>query len=414
MKTVSIGVAALVGTMITAYPVQAQSLGDILKREIPVIITKCVVTNTCRGGGSDGNGHVPKPTVRQADEAVRADQAALNYFGFQAGTPDGYTGQRTRNAIRDFQAYMNYPVTGQLNDWERGNLQSYYHRAQSGGAYQYSSVMQSQGPRGLLRALDQERVAGVFPPVVPAPEPIFPKVDPVPEPPFPVIVIDKAERSMAQHCGTVDILTQANGQAANPDMITDPAQALDEQFCGSRGYAMSRSQQLAGGADGTISAANQNECAKIATMMAPYAGNLADVSPAERAAAATAYANSTKIDRSRLQTIAEVCLGVGYQTDNADVALASAMLLVGIGEGAYGETIGHHLRRGFGAPERPGMSTDWYRYGLDALDNGAAPAFLPAQSAYRTSVIRAAISASPTMPGAANINLILPEIQIAN
>ena len=39
-------------------------------------------------------------------------------------------------------------------------------------------------------------------------------------------------------------------------------------------------------------------------------------------------------------------------TDNADVALASALVLVGLGEGAYDELVAYHLIDGFGTPER--------------------------------------------------------------
>jgi peptidoglycan hydrolase-like protein with peptidoglycan-binding domain len=57
------------------------------------------------------------PTV--SSQQVREEQAALNYFGFPAGTPDGVSGRNTRNAVSSYQAHMNYPVTGYLADYER-------------------------------------------------------------------------------------------------------------------------------------------------------------------------------------------------------------------------------------------------------------------------------------------------------
>ena len=54
-----------------------------------------------------------------------------------------------------------------------------------------------------------------------------------------------------------------------------------------------------------------------------------------------------------------ICLGIGYHTDNAEVALAAALVLVGLGEEAYGELLGHHLMNGFATPKRPDRGVEW-------------------------------------------------------
>jgi hypothetical protein len=82
-------------------------------------------------------------------------------------------------------------------------------------------------------------------------------------------------------------------------------------------------------------------------------------------------------------------MGVGYRTDNMDVAVGSALLLYAMGEGVYGELMGHHLSQGFGPAKRVDMATSWYDAGLAAVDAGAAAVFVPGQPE-RTELIRAA------------------------
>ncbi len=42
----------------------------------------------------------------------RETQTSLNYFGFNAGTPDGVMGSRSRAAITQYQIYVGFPATG--------------------------------------------------------------------------------------------------------------------------------------------------------------------------------------------------------------------------------------------------------------------------------------------------------------
>jgi hypothetical protein len=63
----------------------------------------------------------------------RETQTSLNYFGFPAGSPDGVLGRKSRAAISQYQAYMGYPATGQLTEYERGFLHSSRQRALASG-----------------------------------------------------------------------------------------------------------------------------------------------------------------------------------------------------------------------------------------------------------------------------------------
>ena len=62
----------------------------------------------------------------------RGIQEALNYFGFNAGSPDGILGRKTTQAVSQMQACLGYQITGKLNSFEQILSQSYF-KAQAGG-----------------------------------------------------------------------------------------------------------------------------------------------------------------------------------------------------------------------------------------------------------------------------------------
>lgn len=64
--------------------------------------------------------------TRATRAANRETQTALNYFGYPAGTPDGVLGRKSRAAVSAMQAYLGFPVTGQLTQFERDILVGAY------------------------------------------------------------------------------------------------------------------------------------------------------------------------------------------------------------------------------------------------------------------------------------------------
>lgn len=87
-------------------------------------------------------------------------QGSLNYFGFDAGSVDGQLGRKSRNAISQYQAYLGYPVTGNLNDFEKDLLISSHQRALASGHLATQQAMSHpDGSRILLRIYLQERMA---------------------------------------------------------------------------------------------------------------------------------------------------------------------------------------------------------------------------------------------------------------
>lgn len=104
---------------------------------------------------------------RQANRDV---QTALNFFGFNVGSPDGALGPRSRQGISAYQTYLGFGATGQLTEFERNVLINAHQRAQMGGA-QVTQVSQRHrdGMRGLLEAVRDEmsgaptrRTAGAY------------------------------------------------------------------------------------------------------------------------------------------------------------------------------------------------------------------------------------------------------------
>lgn len=81
----------------------------------------------------------------------RETQTALNYFGFPAGTPDGVFGGRSRDAARQYQAHMGFPITGNLSGYERDFLVSSYSRALAGGPDVTKAMQGPQGIRAVLK-----------------------------------------------------------------------------------------------------------------------------------------------------------------------------------------------------------------------------------------------------------------------
>ncbi|WP_231582047.1 peptidoglycan-binding domain-containing protein [Puniceibacterium sp. IMCC21224] len=93
--------------------------------------------------------------------ANRESQTALNYFGFNSGTPDGVLGSRSRSAISAYQAHLGYTPTGQLTQYERDFLISAYYRAQSGEPATSQLIASNpQGVRGLLTVYRDEQLNG--------------------------------------------------------------------------------------------------------------------------------------------------------------------------------------------------------------------------------------------------------------
>ncbi|WP_300013470.1 peptidoglycan-binding domain-containing protein [uncultured Roseobacter sp.] len=336
----------------------------------------------------------------------RQIQSSLNYFGFNAGTVDGQLGRQSRNAISSYQAYMGYPATGQLSAFEQDLLVTSYNRAQAGG-YQTTQLVAAnpEGTRGLLKTYRAELAGQVVPqaqaPVVvaaPQPAPVTQSVvaaapvataAPTLNAALPNFFESGApEASLASHCNTVSLLTSTNGYTTAASM-TDPTAALNEQFCLARTYAIARSEELISQVNGFTPQQVAAQCDGFGPVVQPYVNSLSQKPRDVVAQEVSGFVASTGTTPQQLSGTAKICLGVGYRTDNTNVALGSALILYALGETVYGELMGHHLALGFGTQKNVAAAGTWYEAALAATDAGADAVFVPGQPE-RTDLLRKA------------------------
>ena len=424
----------------------------------------CGVTKAC-GSGANARQAPRQPAAqatRRAQPAVQAQprrntissfqrqqnreqQTALNYFGFNAGQVDGVIGRGSRAATSRFQDYLGYSPTGQLTQFEREFLVDSYNRAISGGTRGYEAALAADGTRGLLRAYrdgpnafgNQEQFSnaglqqggtqnGFATPQQPAandaaafnntgnaPAPATPSPAGV-TPLVPALALPNATTqtvSMAQHCADTELQTQVNGGLSTPGQLTNANLALSEQFCLFRGFAMAEGQQLTANT-GLTDDAIVSHCGQLAAGMSGQVDKLA-ITPANAVASETRnLLLQSGQDPAQLIATGRICLGTAYRQDQSDVAKASALMLVALGEEPYGEVIGHHLTLGLDGDARPEYGAGWYETAFTALDQGAVPAVMPTDTQQRVAVMRAAIGGVVGQnSGAATGGLALPVLQ---
>ena len=181
--------------------------------------------------------------------------------------------------------------------------------------------------------------------------------------------------SMSAACNRTSIATSKNGGPVvyKVGQKIDAMQTLDEQFCLARSFAIDDGASLAATAPQFTDKQLQEQCVAFAPSMREYVGQLVTAKPADVTEALRKFAAGTGIPPAQLSANARICLGVGYATDDADVALAAALVLVGLGEGAYDELVAYHLIDGYGTPERGAIGVDWLDAATDALEKGATP-----------------------------------------
>ncbi|KRA52985.1 hypothetical protein ASD80_14395 [Devosia sp. Root635] len=420
---------AIMAVLPVIQPTQAVAQLEDFVRGVGTVIAVCALTQSCgnqRPANNAPRQQAPAAPRAQPNPTVMADQQALNYFGFPAGTADGLSGSKTRNAISTYQGYMGYPVTGALTDYERSTLISGYQRAMSGLAGQYPNVVAAEGQRGLLRGIQREAQGLPFDPSArPAAPPVVQAAaqgtTPTPQaaaPTMPTFASKPVDVSMTQFCSEINLLTRANGSPVTANSITDPQFALNEQFCFAREYAISRTQQLSAEIHGVSDADLQLQCEGLVGVMAAQVARLGETPAAELTAGAAEFVRTFGMPNDQLIATGEICLGLGYRIDDAAIAVASTTVLVGAGRGTYGEMFGHHLRKGFGTTANADAARDWYGHALGALDGGQEPAFLPTQSAERAAVMRNALdfttAAGTALPGATDVSLQFPAMTAAN
>ncbi|MEO9648655.1 MAG: peptidoglycan-binding domain-containing protein [Roseobacter sp.] len=347
--------------------------------------------------------------TRQQNREV---QAALNTFGFNAGVVDGSLGHRSRTAISSYQVYMSYPVTGYLQEYQRANLVSAHHRLNAGGATAYPQVVANEGTRGLLKAFADPNYASRYNQpdtstvTAAAPVPAAPALAPVPAPvttavsaplaPAGLAPLDLTAvtpvNSMLKHCDSVESKTRANNGVILASNVTNADQALGEQFCGARDYSIDQLNSIKAAAsldDAQLVAA----CGQITDAMSQVTALVDQYTVQNISASARTVVNQlANGDMDTAAGYGQLCLGMGYREDDSSMALAGAVVMLGVGKMPYAELVGHHLRWGFGTAQAPVESSAWYNTALTAMADGAIPAVLPAKSEERNAIINTSVN----------------------
>lgn len=347
-----------------------------------------------------------RPAISQAQlEQNRQVQTALNYFNYPVGAVDGVFGPATRNGIRDFEVAMGYSADGNLDDFERNFLLDSYRRAQTGAQMQpYSMIFAREGTQGLLRTYRNEQRGIPTPGVTAAAQPA-PQSAPNAAPTLPSFGTAQGDTgpSVNSHCSQIQVLTTTNGGFTTMSTMSDPDFALNEQFCLTRTNAMAQASTTIASIAGLDDAQAVQQCAGLSEYMREDVQSLATMTPAAVQTDVGRLVRNSGQSEAQLRTTGIICLGVGYREDRADMALAAALVMVGIDEAAYGEVVAHHLREGFGTAASPERSGTWMERTLTSLENGANPAFLSNQSSERVALLRAAMAGGASAPMGAGL-----------
>jgi len=326
-------------------------------------------------------------------------QTALNYFGYNAGRVDGQVGRGTRTAIERYQASMGYPVSGyDFQPYQYDFLQQAYYWATSGG----QAATQLSGQPLLMEYRRQVQTGSSLAAAPQAPAQAIPVIKPqAAEPETNTAETTTASLpslfsggtggpSLANRCSGVMLQTSTNGGYTTLSNMSDPDFALSEQFCLARSYAMARGEDLMQDIQGLTPDQVAAQCDSYGEMLASQVDALSISSKTEAETQIRKLALDSGLSPEDLAATSKVCLAMGYRQDNMDAAVGSALMLVAMGEPAYGELVGHHLREGFGVQERRDLAMQWYDSSLSALDAGSQAVFLPSQTD-RPQLLRAAM-----------------------
>ena len=358
----------------------------------------------------------PRPAI-PATEAGRQVQTALNYFGFNAGYVDGQVGPATRSAVERYQAAQGYPINGRdFPEDQARYLIGASLRASNGGQEQSGSTGSAllAAYQGVLEGRSFAAVPEPAPTtvivnpgtttVLPAPgtgQPITTATGPTAGGVPNLFAGAAADPSLSAACDQVALAAQANGGMMHLTNLTNPGTALTEQFCIARAGAVNTGHELTQAIPGLTYTQIAAQCEGFSAAVAGQTGLIGSLHPTQVVAAANGFAITTGIPAAELVATSRVCLGIGYSSDDMQMAMGSALMLVAAGEGAYAELLGHHLRQGVGVAADDHRAHAWYDVALATLESGAPAVFSP-NDAGRTPLLRQAVGLTfggiPTAP----------------
>ncbi len=296
-----------------------------------------------------GNGQNTRsqPAISSNQRRInRATQTALNYFEFDAGAVDGIFGRKSRAAARAYQSFLGYEATGHLTpDEGRFLLDSFNEIANKNEDLAQTIALGLATPQALLKALAEGNLEAVSPPENIAPLPPL---------------------SMRATCVNI-------GASGTIDL-------LKAQFCNLRQLAVEQSNFLMDTAlNGQTRAPVVEECRLFSVEMQPQIAQIQAANGPELIAEMDLWIRRSGVSGEKLARLSETCLGLAYQHDDSEAALASLLVLSGQKNAVYTELLGYHLTLGLGFTH-PSFSTgrSWMEAALATQTEG--PVALTAQT----------------------------------
>jgi peptidoglycan hydrolase-like protein with peptidoglycan-binding domain len=241
------------------------------------------------------------------------------------------------------------------------------------------------------------------PVAAPAPVPAMPAAPVVAAPAvaLPTLSLAAPAVSMARFCDETNRMSIANGGAMTAAAVTNPGQALGEQFCLARSFSVAKGEQMMASVQGMTSADVRASCDQVAGALGAAMGALGTSAPDQAIAAVKGVAGG--MAQADMVNLGEICLGAGLADDEANVTLAASMLLVAADRTPYAEFVGHHLQNGFGTAANPSAAAPWFQMAVGAVDAGVQAEILPGQASERMGVIRAALGGGGAAPAAGGL-----------
>lgn len=271
-------------------------------------------------------------------------QTALNYFTFDAGPVDGLMGQQTRSAIEDYQAYLDYPVTGQLADDEGQFLMMAFQGAQTNSAQaQQVADAHPDGIKGFVLVF-RDRFENGEPPQATGVIPSF--------------LTTGSQQSISAFC-TEPIA----GSVSDPSMD----ETLRPFFCNAVDAAIAHSDALSFKVAGFTPAQIEEQCIAFEPALVSIVASVSNSRASDVMQSAAEFVQRTGQDPEEMAGIAQICLGVGYRLDHLDLAIGSTVLLTTLGAPIFGEYAGYHLSLGLGADLNTALAASWFEAALQAI-----------------------------------------------
>ena len=222
----------------------------------------------------------------------------------------------------------------------------------------------------------------------------------------------QAERSLASHCNRVSLLTSANGGFTTQATMTDPLMVVNEQFCLARTYAIADGEELITKVQGATPEQIVTQCQQFAPTLRPHVSALSLQPRDEVMRSVGGFILESGMSPEQLAATARICLAVGYKLDDMDLSLGSALLLVAMGERAYGELLAHHLGQGYGATQREDLAAAWYEYGLDPAKQAVFAPMQPERDALLRAAVFGVSGEQPTLTEDAGAEATVPVFMV--